>query len=151
VAKDATPYVRAAILTALKADVPYTALVPAARIYPQQRPPNPEWPFTGYGVPIATPFSASCLDGSLVTATLHHYAATTGEGEDTEPGEDMAAAMNAAAAARLGGATLELDAPWPATAHLDWVSSQVMQDGSDGDAFHGICVFNVTVSSEKDG
>jgi hypothetical protein len=148
VPKDSTLYIRAAVLTALKAAAGVIALVPGARIYPQQRPADPDWPFIAYGSPIAVPFGAACLDGSAITVAIHCYAATTGEGEDTVPGEDLATEINAAVAAALGDATLELEeAPYPATAHVDWTGSQVMQDGAEADAFHGFSTFQITVSS----
>lgn len=152
-ANDASPYVRPAVLTLLKGAVPVTVLVPAARIYPQQRPPNPAWPFIGYGAPIVVPFGASGLDGSSTTVAIHAYAETTGEGDDTVSGEDMAAAINRVVAAVLGGEDgceidlTEYGCPFPAVAHISWTGSQVVQDNADASAFHGFSSYAITVSS----
>jgi len=150
VARDATPYVRPAVLATLKAAAAVTVLVPAERIYPMQRPPNPEWPFIGYGAPVTVPFTASCVDGSIVTVALHAYAETAGLGPETVPGEDMAAALNRVIAATLDGLEIDLTAngcPFPATAHVTWQGGQVVQDGSDAGAFHGFTTYAITVTS----
>jgi len=152
VANDSTPYVRPAVLRLLKRAPTVTVLVPAERIYPPQRPPNPEWPFIGYGVPSSLPFGASGLDGCTVSVAIHAYAETTGEGDDTVPGEDMATSIIAVVVAVLGGengAEIDLqelaDCPYPAKAHVTWTGSQVMQDGTEADAFHAWATFTITV------
>lgn len=150
-ARDSTPFVRPAILRLLAAAPEVVALVPADRHYPGQRPPKPPWPFIAYGQPITVPFQASCLDGSTVSPAIHAYAATTGEGDDTVPGEDMAQAIIRVVVEVLGGedgAEVPLiDAPYPATAHIQWTGSQCVQDGSDANAFHAWATFDITVSS----
>ncbi len=135
---------------AWKAYAPLLALVPAGSIYPPQRPPNPEWPFVGYGVPIVSPFGASCLDGCTVGFVGHVYAETTGEGAETVQGEQRASEIAQRVVAALD-APLDLaalvDCPYPATAHVTWTGTQVIQDGSEADRFHAIVSFEVTVSS----
>lgn len=153
-AKDSSLYARQALVALLKAAPTVDALVPVARVFPAQRPPNVEWPFIGVGVPVASPFVASCLDGSTISIAVHGYAETSGTGDDTVPGEDMAARIVAACVAVLGGETgAEValqgltDCPYPATAYITWTGSQVVQDGSDASAFHGFATFDITVSS----
>lgn len=90
-ANDSTPYLRPAVLGVLATAAAVTDLIPAERHYPGQRPPNPVWPFLAYGSPSAVPFTASGLDGATVSVAVHVYAATSGQGEDTVPGEDFAA------------------------------------------------------------
>lgn len=135
-------YVKRATITALKAAAGVTTLVPAERVYPLQRPDQPMWPFIGYGVPISQPFRAACLNGSESTFAVHNYAETT----DAGGGEDYAMQVNAAIEAALDGAALELDVPGGATAHYTCEGSQVIQDGSEADKFHGFVTFRVTVS-----
>jgi hypothetical protein len=155
VARDSSLFVRQATLAFLKEQPTVVALVPAERVYPPQRPPNPTWPFIGYGVPGVQPFVASCLDGSRVSVAIHTYAETTGEGDETIGGEEMAAAIAAVVVAALDGATLPLDqasggvtdCPYPATAHFTWTGTQVLQDRADASAFHGVASFDITVSS----
>ena len=153
-AKDSSQYVRPAVLRLLKRAPTVTVLVPADRIYPPQRPATPDWPFIGYGVPSAVPFGASCLDGSAISVAIHAYAETTGEGDDTVGGEEMAQAIIAVVAAVLGGEEgAEIDlvelggCPYPAKAYISWTGSQVMQDGADANAFHAWATFTITVSS----
>ena len=138
--------VKRATIAALKQAAPLGG-VPAARVYPPQRPAQPQWPFVGYGVAIEAPFGASCLDGSDITVAVHAYARTTGTGADTVSGEDAAQAIVDAVAAVLDGATLELGGDRPATAHYTKTGAQVIQDGTEADAFHGIVSLRVTVSS----
>lgn len=149
-ARNASQFARRAAIVALKDAAPVVALVPAERVYPLQWPPNPTWPFIGFGAPVTVPFAASCLDGSETDVLVHGFAETTGEGDDTVGGEDMAAEINAAIEGALTDATLDLQAhgaPWPATAHFTWVSSQVVRDGLENDKFHGFVRFRITVSS----
>lgn len=149
-AKNSGLYVKRATISQLKAVDDVTDLVPALRIYPLQRPAQPEWPFIAYGAPIQAPFGAACLDGGETTVAIHGYAQTTGSGPDTESGEDTALKINAAVEAALDGATLELEphgCPYPATAHFTCTGSQVIQDGAEADKFHGFVNFRITVSS----
>lgn len=151
---DSSAYVRTAVLALLAAAPEMVALVPAERHYPGQRPPNPTWPFLAYGRPTTEPFVASGLDGSTTSVSVHNYAETTGQGADTVPGEDMATAINAVVVATLGGENgLEIDlqavaeCPYPARAYISWTRAQVVQDGSDANAFHGWADFDITVTS----
>lgn len=153
-AKDSSLFVRQALVALLKGAAGVTVLVPADRVFPAQRPPNVEWPFIGVGVPVAAPFAASCLDGSTISLAVHAYAETTGEGDATVPGEDMASSIVRVCVAVLGGeegAEVALqgltDCPYPATAYITWTGSQVVQDGADASAFHGFATFDITVSS----
>lgn len=170
--RDSSLFVRRAVLRALKGSEAVRALVPADRIYPQQRPPNPTWPFIAYGAPVIDPFLATGLDGSALSVAIHAYAETSGElvtgvthsddtgfdddstyaTDETQPGEDMAHRILSAIAALFGedGVELSLEGtgcPYPATAHVTWRQSQVVQDGGDASAFHGFATLDITVSS----
>lgn len=150
VAKNSDLYVKRATLVALKEAAPVVALVPAAKIFPIQQPADVPRPHVNYGVPTTTPFTASCLDGSESIFAVHNWTETRGSGVDTVAGEDEAMLINAAIEAALDGATLELaprGCPYPATAHYTCTGSQVIQDGSESDKFHGIVNFRVTISS----
>lgn len=148
-------YVQQAAMVLLKRAPTITALVPAERVYPPERPPNPTWPFLSVGEAIASPFLASGMDGSATSLAIHAYAETTGEGADTVDGRAMAQAIIRVAVAVLGGDTgAEValqgdlsDCPYPATAYFTWTGSQVIQDGTDGSAFHAFATFDISVSS----
>jgi len=148
-AKPNTTYTKRAAIATLVAAAPLGE-VPAARIYPPQRPANVVWPFVGYGVPISTPFTAACLDGTEIEVAVHAYAETTGTGAGTIEGEDAAQAIIDGIEAALSGATVDLvphGSPHPATAHFTLLGSQVIQDGAEADKFHGFARFRITVSS----
>lgn len=147
---DSSLYVKRATLAALKASAGVVALVPATRVYPLQRPPAPVRPWIGYGVPIAEPFRASCLNGTSTSLALHNFTETSGAGAATKSGEDTAFGINAAVKEALDGATIDLTAygcPVPATAHYTCTASQVIQDGAEADKFHGFVTVRIDVSS----
>lgn len=144
---DSALFIRQAGLAFLKAEPTVVALVPAERIWPAQRPPNPTWPFISWGVSIAVPFAAACLEGATIDVAVHAYAATT----DEAGGEDLASAIARVVANVLHGRALPLDGasdcPVAATAFFEWQRTQVIQDGADADAFHAIVQFSISVSS----
>lgn len=149
-AKNSALFVKRAAIATLKTAAGVIALVPAARVYPMQRPPTPVWPWIGYGAVIGAPFVASCLDGSDLTVAMHGFAETTGTGAGTVPGEDAAHNINAAVEAALDGATIDLTAhgcPYPATAHFTSTGNQIVQDVAGPDKFHGFVTFRILVSS----
>lgn len=107
------------------------------------------WPFVGYGVPVVTPFGASCLDGCTIALAGHAYAETGTTGGGTVEGETLASDI---AREMVDALALPLDletagCPYPATAHVTWTGTQVIQDGSEADRFHAVVGLNVTVSS----
>jgi hypothetical protein len=137
-AQDSAIPVRKAILRALKADSDVTALVPADRIYPPQRPAEPEWPFILYGASIDTALKGSCLDGSTITVAIHQFA----------KGEEDTAAIKAAVATALDGLEAELlDAGYPARASVIVTGGRVIADSDEGDSWHGIVDLEITVAS----
>jgi len=132
-----------------KAFPPLVALVPAARIFPQQRPPLPQWPFVAFGSPIVRGFSASCLDGSIVEFAGHAFAETDGQGGETVMGATHAGEIAQAMCDALAEPVrLEpYGCPYPAMAYPLWIRTQVIQDGTEADRFHAIISFEATVSS----
>ncbi len=126
------------------------ALVPADQVYPAQRPPSPPWPFIAWGVADGALFEASGVDGSALVVRLHAYAETTGEGDDTIPGEDRAHEIVRALVALLEGAEINLagtGCPWPAVAHVHCTGTQVLADNADGSAWHGVVSLAITIIS----
>lgn len=151
--RDAKLYARRAGIARIKAAPTVTVLVPAAQVYPGQRPPNPPYPFIAWGTGETVPFVASCLNGSQIAVRVHVYGETTGEGDDTVPGEDLVDSICRVLVALFGGddgVEMELagtGCPWPATAHVQWAGTQVIPDRADGSAWHGIVSLVITVSS----
>jgi hypothetical protein len=132
--RDHSRYVRWAVIEALKAA---SSTIPADRLYPQQVPANPNWPYGFVGVPISTPDRADCLDGGLVSFAIHGYARS--ESQANEIGEEYVIALDQI--------TLPLPAPYPADVELNWISNTTVRDPSETTAFHVISQFEATVSS----
>lgn len=73
---------QSAIISALKADADLIALIPKARIYPQQTPNNPVRPFIKMGAPIVTPIYVDGGDCADFSAAIHCFADATGDAKD---------------------------------------------------------------------
>ncbi|WP_076605527.1 tail completion protein gp17 [Sphingobium sp. ba1] len=150
-AKDHTLPVRRAILTALKSDELLTSIVPASQIYPGTAR-NPQWPFIRYGVPSVEPMRASCVDGSILTVSVHGFAKPRYVGNDPrkaiiESAEDRAAKIGPAIAKVLGGIRIAIDGDASAYGIVNWRGSRLMRDGAEDDAWHTVQDFRVRVIS----
>lgn len=69
---DLTLNVRRAVVAHLHSYAPLTALVSAARIYGEQPPANPQWPFITYSS-TTLPYEAVCGSGSQITVSVHVF------------------------------------------------------------------------------
>jgi len=148
VALDPTPYVREAVVALLKAAAAPRP-VPSTRVYPQETPPDPVWPFVKYGLPNSTPFVASCLDGANVDFSVHAFAASdaTGGGEEKAGAilRWIVAVLSSASPVNMQDVTT---CPFPATLFFEWTRSQVFRDSpTSSSAFHGVASFTATVAS----
>lgn len=149
-ARNSSIYVRRAGLVLLKGDAALAAIV-GDRVYPPQRPADPQWPFVAWGVPIVGRFEASCMDGNENDFAVHAYAETDGTGGSTVSGEERATEIADRVATVLAGAG-EIDlatygCPYPATAYFTWQQTEVIQDGLEADAFHAIVSMRANVVS----
>lgn len=81
---DPTIYVKQAIIAALKADATLTAMVPAARIYPQKTPNSPAWPFIRYGASSSVPLRPDGGSGGEVRGEVRCFAKSTDSQPDAE-------------------------------------------------------------------
>jgi len=143
-ARDASKYVRQAILAYLKTKPSVTALIPADRLYPGQLPASPVWPYGYTGVPVSTPNRASCMDGSIISMVFHSWArTTTADGA----GENKANDIGDVIATTLDGVELDLPSPYPAKAYINWVSNQTIRDADESSAFHNLCALEITIVS----
>jgi hypothetical protein len=140
-ANDLTLPLRRGVIAHLKNDPALTALVPAARVYGPEPPPNPAFPFIRYGLPVTLPFAPSGCDGSAVSGIVHAFA--------KGPGEDDAAALGAAIAKSLGGAVIDLasQAGFPATAYLQWAGTDILQDAAEAGAWQAAVRFQATITA----
>lgn len=125
---------RQAIVTLLNADAGLLALVPAARIFGEQTTALPDRPFVRYGEDEIQPRRSSCWDGAVIDFPVHGFSA--------EPFTDEIRGINAAITGALDGLVIEVDTDLKAT--IAWVSSQIMRDGADPNAWHGFNRFQAT-------
>ena len=124
--------IRRALLTLAKSNPDLTALVPAARIYPQAPPATPAWPFIRYGSPTVSPIFGQCANGGEITTAFHVFSKG---GPDSESAEDHAQRIAAAVEAALDKQSIDLA---PGRARVLWDGTQVLQDGDEAGAFHAI-------------
>lgn len=138
-ARDTSLPLRQAIVATLRADSDLIAIVPPESNYGMRSPASVTFPFTRYGSPDSQPFRAQCLDGATVAFTVHSFSKADYE--------DECADINAATARALDGKSLDLDAGFPAKAHVVWVGSQIVADAADASIWHGINRFEAVVAS----
>lgn len=128
-------YLRRAVISRLRADAALLAIVPSTSIYGMRVEAEPTWPFTRYGVPDETPRSVQCFDGSDVAFTIHSFA--------KQKFEDQCAQINEAIVASLGDAVLTMAGN--TQARIVWLGSQIIQDGDEADAWHGLNRFGARI------
>lgn len=135
-AQDSSLLLRQAIVTRLKADAGLLTIVPVADVHGERSGANPNFPFTRYGVAEVLPEKAQCWDGARVAFPIHAFSKS--------PFTDEVHGINAAVAASLDGAVLDLDGE--AKAHVHWTGSTILPDPTEADVFHGISRFEATVA-----
>jgi hypothetical protein len=135
---------RRAILSFLKADAGVLARVPAASIHGQVPLTTPTWPFIKLGAISFEPLDAACVAGGSGRITVHAFAKATrnGSGAITSTAEDNAGLIQAAIEAALHRAHMPLA---NGTMTLKQISSQLLVDGGEADAFHAITDFRARV------
>lgn len=122
---------RQAIVQRLRADTDLTALVPSERIYGLRSPATLIWPFIRYGAPDETPIRL----GTQLRVTLHAFSKAQFE--------DEASNIVAALQTSLEDAVIDLDGGLKA--YLAYVGSQILADGAEADAWHGIGTWTATI------
>ena len=113
-----------------------TALVPANRIFGEQPPTQPDFPFIRYGSTIALPDRADCLDGSVLSVTIHGFA------------------MGQQDAARIGAQIAKLEGEYVTDGgdpvQVQWEQTRTVPDASgEQDLWHTIVDFEVIVGGEE--
>lgn len=120
--------VRQMVVSALKSDSALTAMVPAARIYPDTVPAKVVWPYVHVGALIDAPFRADCADGSEVSGAVHVFV-------KAQPGSINDPQMFAINVNRHVARVLE------AMADCHVTQAQEMRDGAEASARHGFVSF----------
>lgn len=142
-ARDSSLHVRRAVISRLKADAAVSAIV-GDRVFAVASA-EPTWPFVRYGVAVALPRRASCLDGARLSLSLHAFA----KDSDDVDGLDQVQELAAAIASALDGASVDLaDAPYDARLYdIAWLTTQTIEDSEEASAFHAIVQLEASVSS----
>lgn len=141
-ATDYSLQLRRAILPVLKADAKLAALT-GGRIYSETPPAIPAWPFVRYGYSINTPAEWTCSTGANVSITINAFSKA--------PGTDECARMVRLICGAIDGKVIPLevdgDTGQQASAVMVMVTqTQIMRDGDEADAHHGIVSVEVMVS-----
>jgi len=140
VARDASLWVRKALVSALKADAGVSGVV-GARVYGQNPPADPTWPFTKLQPLTVVPMRATCLDGTRYTIRVSGFA----KGAD----ETAVATLGAAVSACLDGRSIALPgAPWPARlTDIRWTGTDIIRDPEEATGWHAIVAFEGVVTA----
>lgn len=129
--------VRKAVVAHLRADPQLTALVPSARVYGEQPAEAvPDWPFIRYGYPIATPWEATCYDGSENRVTIHAFA--------SGPGTDAVATI----AKRVVAAMSSFEPALFQDFGRGWIGTTILPDGEEPEKLHAVIEFEI-IAAER--
>lgn len=136
---------RRGALSWLKADPAVTAIIASPSIYPGKQPANAPWPFVRWGGPTSLPIEAACVAGATVTFFIHAFAKVRlgAGGRVLETAEDYCCRIHDATVVSLRGKRIPLDGGL--SAMIRWRSSQVMMDGDEPDAYHGVATFDARI------
>lgn len=127
--------VRKQVVAHLKGYAPLTDLVSAGRIYGEQPPADPDWPFIRYGLGIAGPYEATGpLEGSTHRVTLHAFS----HGPYTD-------AIHAIA--RQVVAAMYTFQPVQSLLDMQWAGTQILRDTDEANAYHAVIEFDLVVSN----
>lgn len=127
---------RKGILNVLALDAGVTAYV-GARIYGEESPAKPTWPFLRYGFSTSAPFYGACWKGQAVAVTIHAFA--------KGPGTDDV--LNLAHAVR--DALDERDVPIVSSGGVLFVQFsglQVIRDTEEAGAYHAVVQFEAATA-----
>ncbi len=126
---------RKALVTHLRNATACPAVVAlvAARVYGDQPPPTPDWPFIRVGKPQALPYEATGWDGVECPVVVHAFA--------KGPGEDAISELAKAISDSLDNSALPLEPL--ALVSIDWQGTETIPDGAEPGAYHAILRFNV--------
>jgi len=132
-------YLRRAAVTRLRADATLTAIgapplsddAEMKRIYGPRSPATLTWPF----VRVNLAGENTLRRGTSIRLTVHSFSKAQFD--------DEAESMNAAVQASLEDAVLELSPS--VKAFITWLSSQVIPDAAEANAWHGVNSFEATI------
>lgn len=133
----------------MKAATALTAIVAAAKIYPDTTPEDHGWPFMRWDGPSSIPLNAACVRGAEVSFMIHAFAKPVyaragfdGMGAMLETAEDHCGRILEAASAVLSGNRFTTG---DRTFRVRVPSTILRRDADEADAYHGTmnCVARV--------
>lgn len=134
--------VRGKIIAALKADAGLAAIVPAARIYPSKTPETVVFPFIRVPMLTGTVAELDGGSGSDQSGVIHCFTKLSATVLDPEA---QAATINAHIVRIVSGIdAIPLGDGESLGVHA--LQTQVLEDGAEADAFHGIVQVRATAS-----
>lgn len=135
--------VRRAIVPLLSGSTTVTAFIPAARIYPEEPPVLPQWPFARVEAAQANPFAPSGVDGASVTGAVSVFA--------KGPGADAAIRAGAAVAGVLNDAVIDISADMGETAKAIFTvtAAPLLRDPAEAGAWQVAVQFVATVEAAR--
>lgn len=132
------------IVAALKADETLNEVVPADRVYPPRLPAEVTFPYIRLGVMSSTPLRLDVAPGGDVSGVVHCF---TKIGPDTPDARALAHEINAHIVRVLDGLDSNVDDEIEGQAiSVQATQSQVLDDPSEADAYHGIVSYVATVT-----
>lgn len=126
--------VRQAWVAHLAAFAPLTELVSASRIYGEQVPSEPKWPFIQLGTQVSTPWTAYGFTGSLHRLTTHAFSRGPFTDNISRIASAVVASMNTFA---IENVTM-ID--------FQWIGTNVIRDGAEADGYHAIIDMDITAT-----
>lgn len=127
--------VRGKIIAAMKGDAQLTAIVPAARIYPGKSPASPTFPFIRVPILTGTVAELDGGSGSDQSGVIHCFTKLATPGVP-DP-EAQAATINRHIVRIVSGID-DVDLGDGESLAVQAVQTQVIEDGAEADAYHGI-------------
>lgn len=129
--------VRRAALDHLQSDALATSLVPSTSMFPSTTPATPPWPFSRMDAFSSTAIDLSCVAGATVTFLLHGFAKPKMQGKAMlDTAEDQASRI--ATAFKLAIHNRRVPIEGGASARLRVLSTRILRDGDEEDAYHAI-------------
>lgn len=135
--------VRGKIIAALKADAQLTAIVPAARIYPGKSPASPIFPFIRVPMLIGTVAELDGGSGSDQSGVIHCF---TKLANPSLPDPEAQAATINRHIVRIVSGIDDVDLGDGESLGVHAVQTQVIEDGAEADAYHGMVTVRATAT-----
>lgn len=135
--------VRGKIIAALKADAQLTAIVPATRIYPGKPPASPTFPFIRVPMLIGTVAELDGGGGSEQSGVIHNF---TKLANPSVPDPEAQAATINRHIVRIVSGIDDIDLGDGESLGVHAVQTQVIEDGAEADAYHGMVTVRATAT-----